>query len=73
MHLHTAVGVIELSVWYGYDPATQHWGCPIRQQWALSGHQQLSPGLQDRLAFTITATGSYEQAAAVATKWGSPD
>ncbi|HVM60888.1 MAG TPA: hypothetical protein VMV72_08475 [Verrucomicrobiae bacterium] len=70
MHLRTVVGVVELSVWYGYDPAAHHWGCPIRQQWALSAHQQLSPGLQDRLAFTVTATGSYEQAAAVAAKWG---
>jgi hypothetical protein len=70
MHLHTAVGVVELMVWYGYDPSTQRWGCPIRQQWGLSAHQQASPGLEERLVFTVTATGSYEQAAAVAAKWG---
>jgi len=72
MRLRTVVGVVELSVCYGYDPATHHWGCPIRQQWALSAHQQISPGLQDRLAFTVTATGTYEQAAAVAARWGCP-
>jgi hypothetical protein len=72
MRLRTVVGVVELSVWYGYDPTAHHWGCPIRQQWGLSAHQQLSPGLQDRLAFTVTATGTYEQAAAVAAKWGCP-
>ena len=44
----------------------------MRQHWGLRAHQQLSPGLQDRLAFTVTATGTYEQAAAVAAKWGSP-
>jgi len=70
MHLRTVVGIVELSVWHGYDPATHHWGCPMRQQWGLSAHQQLSPGLQDRLAFTVTATGTYEQAASVAAKWG---
>ena len=72
MHLRTAVGVVELVVWYGLDPTTRRWGCPLRQQWGLTAHQQLSPGFQDRLAFTVTATGSYEQAAAVAAKWGCP-
>lgn len=72
MRLRTSVGVVALGVWYGLDPATRHWGCPIRQHWALSAHQQLSPGLQERLVFTVTAAGSYEQAAAVAAKWGCP-
>ena len=30
----------------------------------------MSPGLEDKLAFTLTATGSYNEAAAVAQKWG---
>jgi len=72
MHLRTVVGVVELRVWYGRNPATRRWGCPIRQHWGLSAHQQFRPGLQDRLAFTATATGSYERAAAVAAKWGCP-
>jgi len=72
MHLRTVVGVVELRVWHGLDPATRQWACPLRQHWGLSAHQQLSPALQERLAFTATATGTYEQAAAVAAKWGSP-
>jgi hypothetical protein len=41
----------------------------MRQRWGLGPHQQMSPGLEDKLAFTVTATGSYEEAAAVAQKW----
>jgi hypothetical protein len=72
MRLRTVVGVIELQVWHGQDPGDEHWGCPVREHWGLSQHQQLSLALEDRLAFTITATASYEEAAAVAQKWGSP-
>ena len=38
----------------------------------LSAHQQLSLALEDKLAFPLTATGSYAEAAAVADKWGCP-
>ena len=72
MHLRTGVGEIELQVVHGQDPGDQHWGCPVRERWGLSCHQQLSLGLEDKLAFTITATASYEEAAAVAQKWGVP-
>ena len=72
MRLHTSVGVVELTVRYGLDPGTGRWGCPIRQRWGLSPHQQSSPLWEDQLAFTVTATGTFAQAAAVATKWGSP-
>jgi hypothetical protein len=72
LHLRSGVGVIELGVWLGQDPTDQHWGCPIRERWGLTAHQQLSPALQEKLAFTTTATGSYAEAAAVAAKWGSP-
>jgi hypothetical protein len=72
MELRTAVGVIELQVLHGQDPSDRHWGCPVRERWGLTCHQQLSLALEDKLAFTITATTSYEQAAAVAQKWGVP-
>jgi hypothetical protein len=36
----------------------------------LSSHQEMSPGLEDKLAFTLTATAAYSEAAAVAQKWG---
>lgn len=72
MQLRTGVGVIELQVLHGQDPADAHWGCPVRERWGLTCHQQLSLALEDRLAFTVTATTSYEEAAAVAQKWGVP-
>src|SRR2546430_15029435 len=72
MRLQSVVGTVKLSVWYGYDPGGRRWGCPIRQHWGLSAHQQLSPALEDKPAFTVTATGSYAQAAAGSAKWGTP-
>jgi len=72
MRLRTSVGVVELAVWHGTDPGTGRWGCPMRQRWGLTAHQQCSPTLEDKLAFTVTATGTFAQAAAVATKWGCP-
>ena len=70
MRVRTAVGTVELTVPYGQDPRDRHWGCPLREHWGLRPNQTLSPLLEDRLCFTVTATGSYEEAAAVATKWG---
>lgn len=70
MHLRTLAGLVELSVLHGQDPSDRHWGCPIRERWGLSCHQQLSLALEDKLAFTVTATASYAEAAAVAGKWG---
>ncbi len=72
MELRTVVGVVGIEVDYGYDPARARWGCPIRQRWGLSARQRHSPGLEDKLCFTLTATGSYAQAAALAQKWGCP-
>jgi len=71
MHLRTLAGLVELQVPYGQDPQDKHWGSPMRERWGLSCHQQLSLALEDKLAFTLTATGSYEEAAAVAENWGS--
>lgn len=72
MHLRTGAGVVEVEVWYGQDPSNEQWGCPMRQRWGLTAHQQLSPWLQEKLAFTVTATGSYREAAELAAKWGNP-
>jgi hypothetical protein len=71
MQLRTVVGVVALRVLHGQDPEDEHWGCPVREQWGLTQHQQLSLALEDKLAFTITATSSYEEAAALAQKWGA--
>ena len=32
----------------------------------------MTPALQDKLAFTVTVTGSYESAAQLVGKWGCP-
>ncbi len=44
----------------------------MRQRWGLSAHQQLSPALEDKLAYFATVTGSYEAAAKLAAKVGCP-
>ena len=72
LQLQTEVGVVKLEVVYGQDATDQQWGCPIREHWGLTRHQQLSLALEEKLAFTITATASYEEAAALAQKWGVP-
>jgi len=71
MGLRSVVGRISLEVWHGQDPRDKHWGCPIRERWGLQAHQQMSPALEEKLAFTATLTRSYEAAAQVAGKWGS--
>lgn len=70
MQMRTEAGVVKLTVIYGQDPQDRHWGCPVRELWGLTPHQQLSLALEDKLAFTVTATGSYEEAAALSAKWG---
>ena len=70
MRLRTAFGAVALVVWHGQNPADRRWGCPIRQRWGLSAHQQLSPALEDKLAYFATVTGSYAAAAQLAAKVG---
>lgn len=72
MHLRTAFGLVALKVWRGKDPAEGHWGCPMRERWGLSAHQQLSPALEDKLAYFGTVASSYEAAAKLAVKLGYP-
>jgi hypothetical protein len=70
MGLRTVVGHVQLRVWHGQDPGDKHWGCPLRERWGLEPHQQMSPALEEKLAFTATLAGSYEAAALVAGNWG---
>ncbi len=67
--LRSELGEVKLVVDYGKDPGTGQWGCPVRAAWQLGAHQQLTPGFAEKLCFTATATGSYEEAAQVASKW----
>jgi len=69
--LRSELGEIELVLDYGQDRATGQWGCPVRQAWGLLPHQKITPGLAEKLCFTVTATGSYEEAAQVASKWSA--
>ena len=36
----------------------------------MGPHQKITPAWAEKLCFTVTATGSYEEAAQVASKWG---
>src|SRR3974390_1042224 len=70
MGLQSVVVRVRLEVWHGRDPKDKHWGCPIRERWGLRPHQQMSPALEEKLAFTATLAGSYDAVALVAGKWG---
>lgn len=72
IELRTVVGIVKLSTSYGQDRGDAHWGNPMRERWGLSANEQLSPALEDKLAFTVTASQTYEAAAQVSAKWGSP-
>jgi hypothetical protein len=61
-----------LKVWRGKNPADGRWGIPIRQHWGLGPHQQLSPALEDKLAYFATVAGTYESAAQLARKVSIP-
>jgi len=68
--LESSVGRIEIQTLYGQKAGGGEWICPQRRAWGIGAHQKMTPGLEDRLCFTVTMTGSYESAAAVAGKWG---
>ena len=72
MQLRTALGVVKLSVWRGKNPADGRWAIPMRQRWGLCPHQQLSPALEDKLAYFATVAGTYESAAQLARKLSIP-
>ena len=70
--LETCAGTVRLRAHYGRHPQTRQWQHPIRLLWGLQPHQRLSPQLQDRVSYTAAETDSYERAAKMATKWGTP-
>ncbi len=67
--MRSELGDVKLVVDYGQDPRTGRWCCPVRETWCLGAHQKITPGFAEKLCFTVTATGSYEEAAQVASKW----
>jgi hypothetical protein len=68
--LESNVGPVEIQADYGQESGGGDWICPQRRTWNIGPHQKMTPALQDRLCFTITMTGSYQNAAQVACKWG---
>ncbi|MGD0260714.1 MAG: hypothetical protein ABSD29_12935 [Verrucomicrobiota bacterium] len=48
------------------------WVCPARAHWGLGPHQKMTPELEDRVCLTVTLAGSYQAAAVLSAKWGSP-
>ncbi|HZM06221.1 MAG TPA: hypothetical protein VFC44_24735 [Candidatus Saccharimonadales bacterium] len=68
--LRSELGNIKLAVKYGQDRQTRQWLCPLLRQWGMGPHQKITPAWAEKLCFTVTATGSYEEAAQVASKWG---
>ena len=44
----------------------------LRARWGVRAHQQFTPAARRRLAFTVSASGTYAQAAELATEWGVP-
>jgi hypothetical protein len=72
--LRSELGSISLKVDYGLDRRTGQWLSPVPRTWGLGPHQKLTPGFAEKLCFTVTATGCYEEAARVVSKWsGSMD
>lgn len=72
LQLHTVAGVVAVRVRHGYSAALGEWICPARAAWGLAAYQRVSPELEARVCYTATAVGSYEAAAAMAQRWGSP-
>ncbi len=62
MQLITVSGVVNLRVRHGYSPALGRWVAPVRYLWGLKAYQRLSLELESLLAYTASATASYEAA-----------
>lgn len=72
--LRSELGSLSLKVDYGLDRQTGRWLSPVPRAWGLGPHQKLTPGFAEKLCFTVTATGCYEEAAQVVSQWsGSMD
>ena len=70
--LMTVSGIVTIVAIRGYSGATESWHCPVREQWGLAKWARLSPEFEQRLAYTGVVSGSYEKAAELSKRWGSP-
>lgn len=65
-------GELELTLRYGRDPRDGRGCCPLLEAWGVGPHQGFTPAVQRRLAFTVSAGGTYAEAVELATEWGVP-
>lgn len=72
MTITTTVGKVVVRGAYGRDAQTRRYLSPVRVLWGLGPHETMSPVLEEKVCYTATMTNSYEKAAAVAAKWGTP-
>jgi hypothetical protein len=70
--LHSCVGLVTVMAAYGFSKQTGRWLSPAREHWHLEPWQRITPELEQRVNYSATHTGSYEKAAAMATRRGSP-
>ena len=63
-------GEMKLTLRYGRDPRDRRWCCPLLEAWGGRAHQEFTPAARRRLAFTVSASGPYAEAAELATAWG---
>lgn len=59
--LRTQVGHLVIKTDYEQETQSGNWLCSQREIWGCGVHQKLTPLLADKLAFTLTATGSDEE------------
>ena len=72
MELDTVSGKVQLQARHGRQAQDKKWICPARVAWGLKPYERKTPELQARLAYTVTAVGSYAQAETMAATWGTP-
>jgi hypothetical protein len=70
--IRTCAGEITLEAPYGQEPENGRWLAPVRELWNMTIHQIMSPALEEKICYTATRAGSFEAAAELAAKWGSP-
>lgn len=70
--LQTSVGEVRIAAWYGRRRSDGQWVYPLKEQWGLGARETRSPELKDRLAHVISLTGTFEEAAQLARRFGLP-
>jgi len=70
LSLITTLGAMSIRAHYGYDRLAKAWTFAVRSLWGLAPRQEISPALEQQLAYTATECGSYKKAEAMALSWG---